>query len=55
MDRNLAALDGQARSTAAWWALRERLIRLRQAALRKRFFLGETPPEVSAAFPQFGR
>jgi glycosyltransferase involved in cell wall biosynthesis len=55
MDHGLAALDGQAKTTAAWWALREKLIRIRQAVLAKRFFWPGAPPEVVAAFPQFGR
>jgi glycosyltransferase involved in cell wall biosynthesis len=55
MDHGLATLDGQARTTAAWWALREKLIRIRQVLLAKRFFWPGTPPEVAAAFPQFGQ
>jgi glycosyltransferase involved in cell wall biosynthesis len=55
MDHGLAALDGQAKATAAWWALRERLIRIRQAVLAKRFFWPGTPPEVAATFPEFGQ
>jgi glycosyltransferase involved in cell wall biosynthesis len=55
MDHGIAALDGQAKPTAAWWALREKLIRIRQAVLAKRFFWPGTPPEVAAAFPDFGQ
>ncbi len=51
MDHNIEALGGEAKPTAAWWALRDRLIVLRQALLRRRFFFEGTPPEVAAAFP----
>jgi glycosyltransferase involved in cell wall biosynthesis len=52
MDHGLATLEGGAPATAAWWALRKRLIDLRQVLLRRRFFYPGTPPEVAAVFPE---
>lgn len=55
MDHSLATLEGAARPTAAWWKLRDRLVALRQALLRRRFFYPQTPPEVAAVFPDLER
>jgi GT2 family glycosyltransferase len=51
MEHGLQTLEGGARGTAIWWALRRRLITVRQEILRRRFFFDGTPPEVAAAFP----
>jgi glycosyltransferase involved in cell wall biosynthesis len=55
MDHNLAALDGEAKTTETWWALRRRLGTVRRAVFGSRFWYPGTPPDVAAAFPDLGR
>lgn len=55
LNRSLAALDGDAKALAAWWALRRRLGVIRRAVLGKRYWYPGTPPEVAAAFPELAK
>jgi glycosyltransferase involved in cell wall biosynthesis len=55
LDRELAALEGDAPGTAAWQAIRRRLGMIRRALLARRFWYPGTPPEVAEAFPELAR
>jgi glycosyltransferase involved in cell wall biosynthesis len=55
LNRSLAALEGNAKAIAAWWAVRRRLGLIRRAVLGKRYWYPGTPPEVAAAFPELAK
>ncbi len=55
LDREVEVIDGKATGRAALMELRSRLGALRRAALRRRIWYEETPPEVAAAFPALAR
>jgi cellulose synthase/poly-beta-1,6-N-acetylglucosamine synthase-like glycosyltransferase len=55
LDRNLAALEGEAPATAAWQAVRRRLGAIRRTILARRFWYPGTPPGVAKAFPELER
>ena len=55
LDRELAAVDGDAKATAAWWAVRRRLGAVRRTLFSRRFWHPGTPPEVAAVFPELAQ
>jgi hypothetical protein len=52
LDRTLESLNGNAPAAAAWQALRRRLGVIRRATVGRRSWYRDTPPEVTAAFPE---
>jgi hypothetical protein len=55
LNREVAALDGDAAGMAAWQAVRRRLGVIRRALFGRWFWYPGTPPDVAEAFPELAR